>query len=73
MTAMPELTPFELAGSPFPVVDPTELPDNINQALDEFMQGKTASHPVYIYIQDWQEFCAAVKHGYITIKQHGSS
>lgn len=73
MSDLPELTPFELEGSPFPVVNPTVLPDNINLALDEFMQGKTASHPTYIYIQDWQEFCAAVEHGYITIKQHGSS
>jgi hypothetical protein len=67
MTVMPALTPFELVGSPFPVVDPSELPDNINRALDRFMLGKTVSHPVYIYEQDWLEFCGAVQRGHVAI------
>lgn len=67
MKELPVLTPFDLDGSPFPVVDPTELPSNVIEALDKFMIGKTASHPVYIYIQDWREFCGAVRRGHITI------
>ncbi|GMQ45050.1 hypothetical protein [Vibrio sp. 10N] len=64
---LPDLVPFELQGSPFPVVDPSELPLNINRALDRFMIGKTISHPIYIYSQDWLEFCSAVEQGYIKI------
>lgn len=64
---LPELRAFELHGTPFPVVDPAELPPNINEALDRFMRGKTVSHPIYIYMHDWLEFRSAVRRGHITI------
>ncbi|MEZ9450236.1 hypothetical protein AB4184_22680 [Vibrio splendidus] len=64
---LPDLEPFKLSGSPFLVVDPSSLDDVITMALDRFMIGKTCSHPVYIYVQDWDEFCAAVERDDITI------
>ncbi|MEZ9527467.1 hypothetical protein AB4148_00695 [Vibrio sp. 10N.286.51.F4] len=67
MKQLPTLQEFRITESPFPVVDPSTLSDNIMMALDTFMMGKTASHPIYIYIQDWQEFCGAVERGDIKI------
>ncbi|MEZ8151226.1 hypothetical protein ACED23_09105 [Vibrio splendidus] len=64
---LPNLETFRIDGSPFPVVDPSQLPVDTLSALDKFMCGKTASHPIYIYIQDWDEFCSAVVRGDITI------
>lgn len=65
---LPELELFYVEGSPFPVVDPTTLPPQINRELDRFMIGRTVSHPIYIYVQDWQSFCSAVRRGLITIE-----
>lgn len=64
---LPNLEPFRLDGSPFLVVDPTGVDTEILGALDRFMIGKTCCHPVYIYVQDWDEFCAAVERDDITI------
>ncbi|MEZ8365410.1 hypothetical protein AB6C96_09655 [Vibrio cyclitrophicus] len=67
MESLPELEEFKLDDSPFPVVDPTNLPAKLLAALDRYMAGKTVSHPVYIYVQDWVEFCGAVERGNIQI------
>ncbi|WP_264877868.1 hypothetical protein [Vibrio agarivorans] len=64
---VPTLKEFRISESPFPVVDPSTLPDNIVAALDIFMMGRTVSHPIYIYKQDWQEFCGAVERNDIKI------
>ncbi|MEZ9561383.1 hypothetical protein AB4245_15490 [Vibrio splendidus] len=67
MKKLPELKEFKLDDSPFIVVDPTSLPLDLLAALDKFMGGKTVSHAVYIYVQDWVEFCGAVERGSIQI------
>ncbi|CAK1825070.1 conserved hypothetical protein [Vibrio crassostreae] len=67
MKNLPALKEFKLDDSPFPVVDPTNLPQNLLAALDRFMAGKTVSHSVYIYVQDWVEFRGAVERGNIQI------
>lgn len=64
---IPTLDEFKMEGVTFLLVDPSTLPDNIMMALDTFMMGRTVSHPIYIYIQDWQEFCGAVECGDIKI------
>ncbi|MEZ9016262.1 hypothetical protein AB6E79_05055 [Vibrio lentus] len=63
----PNLKAFRFNGIPFLVVDPSTLPVDALAALDRYMRGKTVSHPIYIYIQDWVEFCGAVERGDITI------
>lgn len=65
---LPELQTFRIERSPYPLVDPSTLPAKILMAVDEFMKGKTVCHPVYIYVQDWQEFCCAVERGDIEIQ-----
>ncbi|CDT52383.1 hypothetical protein BCU19_14880 [Vibrio cyclitrophicus] len=60
---LPELELFNIKGSPFLVVDPSVLPAEVMAKLDEFMIGKTVSHAVFIYEQDWNEFCHAVERG----------
>ncbi|EAP93717.1 hypothetical protein [Vibrio splendidus] len=67
MKNLPVLKEFKLDDSPFPVVDPTNLPPDLLAALDKFMFGKTVSHSVYIYVQDWVEFRGAVGRGNIQI------
>ncbi|PMN92791.1 hypothetical protein BCT16_07180 [Vibrio sp. 10N.222.54.B6] len=67
MKNLPQLKEFRLVGSTFPVVDPTDLPQDVLAALDKYMIGKTVSHPIYIYVQDWIEFCGAVERGNIHI------
>lgn len=63
----PNLKAFRFNGIPCLVVDPSTLPVDALAALDRYMRGKTVSHPIYIYIQDWDEFCGAVERGDITI------
>ncbi len=67
MKKPPKLKEFKLDDSPFLVVDPTSLPPDLLAALDNFMAGKTVSHAVYIYVQDWVEFRGAVQRGSIQI------
>ncbi|MFA0440181.1 hypothetical protein AB4560_09675 [Vibrio sp. 10N.222.51.C12] len=64
---IPKLKEFKMEGVPFLLVDPSTLPSGIMAELDKFMRGKTVSHPIYIYTQDWQEFCGAVERGDIKI------
>ncbi|MEZ9789455.1 hypothetical protein [Vibrio breoganii] len=64
---LPSLEEFILNGTPHPVVDPSTLPVDVLAALDRYMRGRTVSHPVYIYIQDWVGFCGAVERGDISI------
>ncbi|MEZ8580599.1 hypothetical protein AB6D24_12235 [Vibrio splendidus] len=64
---LPNLEEFRLNGTSYPVVDPSTLPVDILAALDGYMRGRTVSHPVYIYMQDWVGFCGAVERGDISI------
>ncbi|OED66768.1 hypothetical protein A165_06145 [Vibrio tasmaniensis ZS-17] len=64
---LPNLEEFIFNRSPYSLIDPSTLPIDILEALDKYMRGKTSSHPVYIYTQDWVGFCSAVERGDITI------
>ncbi|PTQ00301.1 hypothetical protein CWO28_18340 [Vibrio splendidus] len=64
---LPNLEEFRLNGTPYPVVDPSTLPVDVLAELDRYMRGRTVSHPIYIYIQDWVGFCSAVERGDISI------
>ncbi|CAH7215723.1 conserved hypothetical protein [Vibrio chagasii] len=53
---------------PFSVVDPTNLPVSLKDALDEFMIGQTVPHETYIYAHDYELFRRLVKSGKIKVK-----
>ncbi len=58
---IPKLEAFRLEGIPYPVVDPSTLPVELLDALNKYMVGKTICHFIYIYLEDWQDFCCAVE------------
>ncbi|MDE9383449.1 hypothetical protein PZ937_21925 [Vibrio alginolyticus] len=53
---------------PFSVVDLTNLPANLKDALDEFMIGQTVPHDTYIYAHDCELCQRLVKSGQIKIE-----
>ncbi|MEZ9171719.1 hypothetical protein AB4122_09665 [Vibrio cyclitrophicus] len=64
---LPNLTEFELENVAFKVVDPTQLPQQIQSAFDEFIAGSAAPHKVYVYSHDYARFCMLVRSGHISI------
>ena len=65
----PDLKTFQLHKDiPFSVVDPTSLPANLKDALDEFMIGQTVPHNIYIYAHDYEFFRQLVESGQIKIE-----
>jgi hypothetical protein len=65
----PALKAFQLHKDiPFSVVDPTSLPANLKDALDEFMIGQTVPHDIYIYAHDYELFRRLVQSGQIKIE-----
>ncbi|MFS1473549.1 hypothetical protein BCU45_002950 [Vibrio lentus] len=61
MKTIPKLEALRLEGIPYPVVDPSALPAELLQALNKYMVGKTVCHSIYIYIEDWEDFCCAIE------------
>lgn len=65
---VPQLEMFRLHEDiPFLVVDPSGLPVNIKDALDEFMIGQTVPHNIYIYSHDYEFFRQLVQSGCIKV------
>lgn len=65
----PDLEAFKFHKDiPFSVVNPTNLPANLKDALDEFMIGQTVPHDTYIYAHDYELFQRLVKSGQIKIE-----
>ncbi|MEZ9171739.1 hypothetical protein AB4122_09770 [Vibrio cyclitrophicus] len=69
ISLVPELEEFMLnEHTPFKVVNPNNLPPKTQVAMDEFMNGKSAPHAVYIYSHDYRLFRNLAISGRITIK-----
>ncbi|CAK2517789.1 conserved hypothetical protein [Vibrio crassostreae] len=69
ISLVPELEEFMLnEHTPFKVVNPNSLPPKTQVAMDEFMNGKSVPHTVYIYSHDYRLFRNLVISGRITIK-----
>ncbi|MCG9727874.1 hypothetical protein [Vibrio brasiliensis] len=53
---------------PFSVVDPSNLPVDLKNTLDDFMIGQTVPHDIYIYAHDYELFRQLVRSGQIKIE-----
>ncbi len=65
---LPTLTPFTLPNVPFTVIDPRDLPANLQIAFECYLAGSAAPHPIYAYQHDYERFCLLVHQGKISLK-----
>ncbi|MGF1760846.1 hypothetical protein L4D76_23580 [Photobacterium sagamiensis] len=65
---LPTLTPFYIPNIPFAVVDPRELPENIQAAFEQFIAGSATPHPIYVYSHDYERFCMLIRQSKLSLE-----
>ncbi|MGF1761615.1 hypothetical protein L4D76_27690 [Photobacterium sagamiensis] len=66
--SLPTLIPFSMPDVPFTVVDPRELPENLQVAFEQFLAGSAAPHPIYAYSHDYERFCMLLRQGKLSLE-----